>query len=42
MNITEQKQTHIHREQTNGYQWEEGRRKAYDSGKGLRYTNYCV
>ena len=25
MNITKQKQTHRYREQTSGYQWEEGR-----------------
>ena len=40
MNITKQKQTHRYREQTNGYQWGEGREERQYTGRGLRGTNY--
>ena len=36
MNVTKQKQTHRYREQTSGYQWEEGSRERQDKGRGLR------
>ena len=37
--ITKQKQIHRYREQTDGYQWEEGREERQDRGMGLRDTN---
>jgi len=41
MNITKQKQTHRYREQTNGYQWRQGKWGwGHDAGRGLRGTNY--
>ena len=40
MNITKQKQTHRYREQTSGYQWEEGSEEEQDRGRGLRGINY--
>ena len=36
MNITKKKQPHRYREQTNGYQWGDGR------SRKLRGTNYYV
>ena len=41
-NITKQKQTNRYKEQTNGYQWEEGWGKGQGGGRGLRGTNYYV
>ena len=38
MYITKQKQNHTYREQTSGYQWEEGSREGRDKGIGLRQT----
>jgi len=41
--ITKKKQAHrCSREQTSGYQWEEGRREGKDRSRGLRDTNYYV
>ena len=42
MNITKQKQTHRYREQTSGYQWQDGIREGQDRGRGLRGTNYYI
>ena len=42
VNITKEKHTHRHREQTNGYQWEEGRGEGQYRGRELRGTNYYV
>ena len=39
-NITKQKQTHRYREQTSGYQREEGSRERQDKGRGLRGVNH--
>ena len=36
------KQTHRYTEQTNGYQWREGRGEGQDRSRGLRGTNYYV
>ena len=40
MSITKQKVTHRYREQTSGYQWEEGKGEGQYRGIGLRDTNY--
>ena len=40
MNITKQKWTHKHTEQTSNYQRGEGRGGAQGRGRGLRHTNY--
>jgi len=41
MNIAKMKQTHRYREQTCGYQWEEGKKEGKDrSGDGD--TNYYI
>ena len=42
LTITKKKQTHRYREQTNGYQWEEGRGRGQNRGRGVRGTNYYV
>ena len=42
MNTAKQKQTYRSREQTSGYQWGEGRKEGWDSGRGLRDTNYHI
>ena len=42
MYITKQKQTHRYREQTSGYQWEEGRGTEQYRGRGLKGTHYYV
>jgi len=34
------KQTHSYREQTNGYQWGEGREEGKYRGRGVGCTNY--
>ena len=39
MNITKQKWTHRHTEQTSSYQWGQGRGEGQGRGRGLRYTN---
>jgi len=39
-NTTEQKQTHRYREQTSGYQREEGSRERQDKGRGFRGVNH--
>ena len=39
---TQQKQTHRYREQTNSYQWGEGRGKEHDRGRELRAINCYV
>ena len=40
MNITKQYRLNRYREQTSGYQWEEGRGEGQDRDGGLRGTNY--
>ena len=42
VNIIKKKQTHRHREQTNGYQWGGGRGEGQYRGRRLRGTNYCA
>ena len=42
MDITKQKQTHRYREQSSGYQWEEGSGEGQNRGWGLRGTNYYI
>ena len=42
VNVTKQKQTHRYREQTSGYQWEDGREEGQDRGGGVRSTNSFV
>ena len=42
MNITKQKQTLRHRQQTSGYQRGEERGEGQYRGRGLRDTNYYV
>ena len=42
MTMTKQKQVCGCREQTNGYQWGEGRGRVQDGGKELKSTNYYV
>ena len=42
VNITQKKQTHRYREQTSGYQWEEGMGERQDRGRGLIGTNYYI
>ena len=45
MNITKQKQTHRHTEQTSGYHWgleKKKTKKGLDMGRGLRGPNYYV
>ena len=39
VNLTEKKQIHRYREQTNGYQWGERREEGQDRAGGLRGTN---
>ena len=41
MNITKQKQTHSHREQTSNYWWEERSGEGQEE-LGLKGTNYYV
>ena len=36
MNKTKKKQTHIHREQTSGYQWREGKGEGQYKDRGKR------
>ena len=40
VNITKKKQTHRYREQTSGFQREEGKGAGQYRGRGLRDTNY--
>ena len=42
MYITKQQQTHIYSEQTNGYQWGEGREEGQDRGRDHRYKLLCI
>ena len=42
VNITKQKQIYWYREQTSGYQWEEGKGLGLDRGKRLRGTVFYV
>ena len=42
MYITKQKETHIYREQTRGYQWVEGKGEEHIRGMGLIDTNYYI
>ena len=42
MNITKQKQTYRHREQTGGYQWGGEKKEGQERGRGLRGTNHYV
>ena len=42
MNEYNKIETDIDREQTSDYQWEEGKRKGQDKGRGLKGTNYYV
>ena len=39
VNKTKKKQTHRYREQTNGYQWGEGKREMQYMSRGLRDTD---
>ena len=42
VNITKNKQIHRYREQTSGYQWEEGRGEGQYRERGLRGIKYYV
>ena len=42
MNITKKKQTHRYREQTSGYQWDEGKKEGQDKSNGLTSTMYKI
>ena len=42
MILTKKKEIHKYKEQTNDYQWGEGRGEGQDRGRGLRSTNYYV
>ena len=42
VNITKKKQTHRYREQTSGYQWEEGRGEGQYRSRELSDANYYV
>ena len=42
MNITKQKETHRHREQTSAYEWGEWWKEWQHRGKGLKGTNSKV